>query len=154
MEKQEPSMGFREWTEHYEKEQDTQREQISELTKNVSSLSSDVRTLVENQRGFHSRLSRPVAPVMIAAFAVLISMSSAFAGILALTIKPIKDSLSHMESSILREDERNLDLHQWIVDSDTQSAIRIAKLEENARWVEKLEDRYNSRIHTGIGKGD
>lgn len=140
-------MGFREWTEHYEKEQEEQRSQIGELTKSVSSLSADVRTLVENQRGMFSRMNRPVAPLIIAAFAVLISLSGMFFTLLTLTINPVKENIVHIEATQLRMEEKELALHIMLKEDIEQALIQAAVNEETLRWVEKMEDRYNARLH-------
>lgn len=142
-------MGFREWTTHYEKEQEEQRGQIGELSKNVSSLSADVRTLVENQRGMYSRMDRPQAPLIIAGFAVFLSLSGLFASILTLTVNPIKDDILHMESAVLRDDERNSEMHNLMNERNINNAVGVARLEERAAWIERLEDRYNNRLHGG-----
>lgn len=153
-EQQMEKMGFREWTDHYEKEQEQQREQIGELTKNVSSLSADVRTLVENQRGMFSRLNRPQAPLMVASFAVLISLAGLFATFITLTVNPIKDSVTHIEDTLLLDDSRDLQLHIMLKEDIEAGQEELARQSEALRWLEKMEERdYQEMkgIYTRVG---
>ena len=143
-------MGFREWTDHYEKEQETQRDQIAELTKAVSALTADVRTLVDNQRGLFSRINRPqpvaaYVSALLASIAVMISFST-------LLVSPIKESVAHMAETHLLDTERNLQLHVMMKEDIEQNQITNATNAEALRWIEKLEDRYNTRLHMTIGE--
>ena len=122
-------MAFREWTEHYEKEQESQRSQISELTKIVHSLSADVKTLVENQRGMFSRINRPFNWGWFATGVGII-----FVGI-GLVINPIKSTLRHIEEI------------GFITESRLNSVEKeIAVAMEAKRWNEKMTDRNNHQI--------
>ena len=51
---------FDDWVDRYQREQTLQSAQIGDLTKNVAALSSDVKTLLDNQRGLFSRIHRPM----------------------------------------------------------------------------------------------
>lgn len=141
-------MGFREWTEHYEKEQEAQREQIGDLTKIVHSLSADVRTLVENQKSLFSRINRPqpvaaYVSALLASIAVMISFAT-------LLVSPIKDDMIHIENTLLRETNDNSIVHQRHENRINLNEAEVARLAESARWIEKLEERYNNRAHRGL----
>lgn len=130
---QQERMGFREWTEHYEKEQESQRQQIGDLTKAVSSLTADVRTLVENQRGLFSRLNRPqpvaaYVSALLASIAVMISFS-------ALLVNPIKEDIEDFERLSLMHEERM---------NHVETEVAVAR--EAQRWNEKMSDRNNNQI--------
>jgi hypothetical protein len=141
-------MGFREWTQHYEKEQELQRDQIGELTKATSSLTADVRTLVENQRTLHGRINRPqpvaaYVSALLASIAVMISFST-------LLVNPIKEQIAHLETVQAKEEERNLNLHIMLKEDIERTIADTATLQENARWMNKMEERLNIRIHKGL----
>jgi hypothetical protein len=141
----EERMSFREWTEHYEKEQENQRAQISDLMTAVSSLSADVKTLTESHRGILSRLNRPqpvaaYVSALLASMAVMISFST-------LLVQPIKDNVQEIRTSAALEEANNLQLHIMLKEDIERNTAGLARETEAQRWLEKLEERYNARIH-------
>ena len=152
-------MSFREWTDHYEKEQEAQRAQIGDLTKAVSSLTADVRTLVDNQKGMFTRLNRPQGPVMVAGLAIAISTIGVLATFITLSISPIKEELTRMNGADLRYRESTDEILGMIVEQHQEHLEDAANehgllMAEQARqgealkWMEILEERYNDRIHS------
>ena len=159
-------LGFREWTSHYEKEQEADRikanklqEVVSNLSTNVGALTADVRTLVENQKSLFNRQNRPWQwGVVVAGFMAMFSMSGMFGVMASLIVTPIQDSIEH-QSAVHAKDllalsdvhardvERNLELHMWMKTTLTEVQIADAKADTDIKWLMKLEDRYNSRIH-------
>lgn len=134
-------MGFREWTEHYEKEQESQRAQISELTKNVSSLSADVRTLVDNQRGLFSRMNRPQGPIIAAGLAIAVSAIGVLATFITLTVSPIKDEINRIHEADLRYRQSTDQVMTMIADNQTDIHSDVEVSREAQRWMEKFMDR-------------
>ena len=142
-------MGFREWTEHYEKEQELQRDQIGDLTKAVSSLTADVRTLVENQKSLFGRINRPppvaaYVSALLASIAVMISFSTLLVG-------PIKEEIDHMQAAALREATHNTQLHEQIQEDVERTIEKTATVTEASRWLEKLDDRFWDVQHGSRG---
>ena len=139
-------MGFREWTEHYEKEQESQRQQIGDLTKIVSSLSADVRTLVENQRGMFSRMNRPQGPIIFAGLAIAVSAIGVLATFIALTVSPIKDELIRLNASELRYRESTDNVLTMLADNQNELHSLSAKRTETDRWLERFIDMNKNDI--------
>ena len=132
---------FSAWTEHYEKEQENQRLQISDLTKAVSSLSADVRTLVENHKSIAARINQPPPlAAYIATIAVVISFAT-------LLITPVKDQLEHLETIQFRETADNVRVHANHENRINQGAEEIARSERDRYWLEKIADHNNEQIH-------
>ena len=137
----EEQLNFREWTGHYEKEQETQRDQIGDLTKIVSSLTADVRTLIDNQRGMFGRINKPPQ------WGAMISLGALIVVGAGLLTAPIKDDIVHIEAQMLRNDERNLELHMWMKDQLDDLEVQSAKAETNVEWLSRLEERADIRLH-------
>lgn len=152
-------MGFREWTNHYEKEQESDRAKLNDLTNAVGTinsivgaLSADVRTLLENQKGMHSRINRPWQwGVVVAVFVALFSMSGLFATILTLSINPIKASLVHIEEGMLGDESRQREIHLMLTGEMISGKVQNAVSQESLRWIEKLESRYDMQF--GLSSG-
>ena len=140
---------LKEWTELYQREQESQNEQISELTKIVHSLSADVRSLIDNQKGLFSRVNRP-PPVgayitaVVASLAVMISFAT-------LVVRPLVDEVDDVRANHFLDVERNLSLHMMMKEDIEENREAAAVNKETLRWLEKLEERYNQRIHGTMG---
>jgi hypothetical protein len=139
-------MSFREWTEHYEKEQEAQRSQIGDLTKIVHSLSADVRTLVENQRGMFSRINKPQGPIIAAGLAIAVSAIGVLATFITLTISPIKDELTRMNEADLRYRTATDGVLTMLADNVTDQHADVEVAREAQRWIEKELDRQAERV--------
>jgi hypothetical protein len=126
----------------------TQNQQ--DIASSVSKLTATVEGLTEGQRGMFSRMNRPWQwGVVLAAFMALASFSAMFGTVLTLSLNPIRDNLTHMEANHLRMEEKELALHMMLKEDIENNQIEIARLQEGNRWMEKLEERYNMRIHGG-----
>ena len=151
----EEKMGFREWTAHYEKEQEADRARfnqladvVANLSVNVGTLSSDVKALVANQREVFNRINRPWQwGVVIAAFVAMFTVSGVFATVLTLSLDPVKANLQILTDTHARDVERNLDLHMWFRESIEEMRESDSDMEARIAWLEKLEERMNDRLH-------
>lgn len=148
MTEEQEKMGFREWTTHYEREQEADRNKISDLTEavsninsNVGALTANVRTLMDNQKSMHNRMNRPTNWGVFATFAGVIFM------MVGLVVSSIKDDINHIERQTSIETERNLELHMWFRDAIAKNGEEIAAHHIEVEWVKKMEDRMNRRIH-------
>ena len=145
------SLGFREWTVHYEREQEADRgklnaltEAVSNINSNVGALTANVNTLMDNQKGLSDRVNRPANWGIFATFAGVIFM------IVGLVVSGIKDDIGHMEIQHALDIERNLSLHMWFRDSIDDNTVQISRNEVNMEWAKVIEERYNRRIHQEI----
>lgn len=141
-------LGFREWTTHYEKEQQADREKVnslvgavSEVNASLGSLTADVRTLMENQRGMAERMNKPANWGIFATFAAVIFM------IVGLVITDIKENIGKIEAHQALDIERNLALHMWFRDSLDTNNEALAAHETELKWFHKMEKRMNQRMH-------
>lgn len=126
---------FREWMDHYEAEQESQRLQLGEITKNVSHLTANVQTLLDNQKGLFSRVNRPTNwAAYIAGLAVVVS----FSGLL----------FAPVQREITRQHEFDLRVMEHLLEDAEQKGRTNTELE----WVKRMEERYNSRMHRGVSK--
>ena len=154
----EDKLGFREWTSHYEKEQEADRDKINSIVETVSTLSgvvnrmsASVEALTENQRGMFSRMNRPWQwGVVIAGFTAMLSMSAIMSIMLNLTIDPIKDSMRHVETQYQLDVARNLELHIWFKETQEEVQKDIARVRTHVEWLSKMEERMNNRLHLGV----
>lgn len=152
-------MGFREWTTHYEKEQEADRAKINALaeglsvvSQSVSKLSANVEVLLENQKGLFNRMNRPWQwGVVIAAFVAMFTVSGVFATVLSLSLDPIKANMHTMTETHSRDVERNLELHMWFRNSIEEIREHDAEMDARIDWLEKLEKRQNERLHQKYG---
>ena len=152
-------MGFREWTSHYEREQEADREKINALAEglavvnqNVGKLTANVEILIDNQKGMFSRMNRPWQwGVVVAAFAAMFTVSGVFATVLTLSLDPVKKQVDRMYDVGNREVERNLDLHMWFRESIEEIREQDANMQARIEWLEKLEQRQNDRLHQKYG---
>ena len=127
-------MGFREWTSHYEKEQEADRDKINRvveglgaLSGTVSKLSANVETMMESQRGVYSRINRPWQwGVVVAGFTALLSLAIIMTTVMTLTVNPIKDSMKHMEAQYQLDVARNLELHIWFKETQDKGQKEIS----------------------------
>ena len=141
-------MGFREWTSHYEKEQEADRDKIntladglSQVNTNVGTLTANVEQLIDNQKGMFSRINRPTQ------WGVLVSAALLVAVILGLVTGPMKEEISDLENQVRQETERNIELH-IMFNQRLGEQIKLSTANAtNMEWVKKMEDRYNSRLH-------
>ena len=159
-------MGFREWTSHYEKEQEADREKINEIANivgslggQVSKLSANIETLMENQKGLYDRMNRPWQwGVIVAAFALMLSMAGLFATVLTLTVNPVREALHELAETSTRINQRNYEYHinqnsehkadlKEMVLYREQQAAANARQAANIEWLRRLEERGNRRIH-------
>ena len=153
-------LGFREWTVHYEKEQEADREKINQITNiigtlgsQVSKLSANMETLIDNQKGMFSRINRPWQwGVVVSIFMGLFAMSAMFATMATLIVGPIHNNLKQLEIIHSRDVERNLDLHIWFRETLANMQVSDAKEAANIAWLMKMEERLNNRLHSGIGQ--
>ena len=141
-------MGFREWTDHYEKEQEADRNKINDLTNAVSTinqsvgaLTADVRTLIENQRITSNRLNKPANWGIFATFAAVIFM------IVGLVVTDIKDNIRKVEDHMALDITRDLELHMWFRNSIDTNNEALASNQTELEWLKKMESRINRRFH-------
>ena len=141
-------MGFREWTTHYEKEQETDRNKINDLTtavstinQSVGALTADVRTLIENQRITASRLNKPANWGIFGTFAAVIFM------VVGLVVTDIKDNITKIENHQALDITRDLELHMWFRNSIDNNNEALASNQTDLNWLKKMESRINRRFH-------
>jgi hypothetical protein len=157
-----PEMSFREWLPVYEREQETHSTQIGQLTQNVGMLQSEIATvsanvssLLENQRGLFTRINRPWQWGLVGTlFVAMLSIFGAFATILNLTVGPMKETLAEIshtskerhemqEAEIHGERDRQLAINMWMREFMEENRVAVGRNEEKMRWLEKIEERYN-----------
>ena len=125
-EEQQERLGFREWTTHYEKEQEADREKINALAdglstvnSNLGRLTANVETLLSNQKGMFDRINRPTQ------WGVLVSAALLVAVILGLVTGPMKEEISDLEEKVTLETNRNVELHIMFNDFDIIGTVII-----------------------------
>ena len=151
----EEKLGFREWTAHYEKEQEADRDKINHIADivgtlggQVSKLSANMDTLIDNQKGMFNRLNRPWQwGVVVAGFMMMFSMAAMFGTMATLIITPIEKNLTHLQEMQASEEAKYLELHMWFRDKLEDGAVADAKQDTNIAWMMKMEERVNGRIH-------
>jgi len=139
---------------HYDIRLDKFATRLSAMETKLSGEMGEIRALLtsalKNQDGVFTRLNRPIAPLIIAGFAVVVSMVSVSVTFMNLTVNPIKDNLAHVEKTMISDEHRQREIHMMLNQRQFDDAVRTSRIEENLRWQEKMEERLNSRIHRGI----
>ena len=151
-EEQQERLGFREWTSHYEKEQEADREKINALADGLSTvntnlgrLTANVETLLSNQKGMFDRINRPTQ------WGVLVSAALLVAVILGLVTGPMKEEISDLEEKVILETNRNVELH-IMFNQRLGEQIKLSTANEiNVEWIKRMEDRMNRRMHDQYG---
>jgi hypothetical protein len=157
-EEQLDKMGFREWTSHYEKEQEADRDELKTvvqglgtLTGTVGRLSANMETMMDNQKGMFNRMNRPWQwGVVVSIFMGMFAMSAMFATMATLIVGPMQKNQQHLEAAHARDVERNLTLHMWFRETLSEMQVGDAQNETDIEWMMKMEDRLNDRIHRVI----
>jgi len=141
-------LGFREWTSHYEKEQEADRDKInaladglSQVNQSVGRLTANVETLIENQRGMFSRINKPPQ------WGIMISGLMLMALVLGLVTAPMKDDIRHIEDTQLMEIEKQLDVHIFMGGRINELTEQTTENKVNMEWVKMLEGRLDGRLH-------
>jgi X-X-X-Leu-X-X-Gly heptad repeat protein len=145
---QQEKLGFREWTIHYEKEQEADREKINTLAdglaqvnQSVGRLTANVETLIDNQKGMFNRINRPTQ------WGVLVSAALLVAVILGLVTGPMKEEISDLEAKVAMETNRNIELH-IMFNNRLGEQIKLSTANEtNIQWIIRMEERTNNRLH-------
>jgi len=151
-EQRKASMGFREWTAHYEKEQIADREKINgiadivgQMAGQVSKLTAHVESLIDNQKGVFQRINRPVQ------WGGLVSAASFVAILLGLVVLPMKEQIFELKESVQEEVQRNLKLHMMFVEQQQELAVKTAvdttRNQTDIKWLMNMEVRLNDRLH-------
>jgi len=156
----EERLGFREWTTHYEKEQEADRDKINSVVESVGQLSgvvhrmsAVVESVAENQKATFSRLNRPWQwGVVISVFMALFSMAAMFSVVASLIVGPINAGQARAERTHARDVERNLELHMWFRETIAGMQVGDAEAKANIAWLLKMEERLNNRLHAGMGE--
>jgi len=123
------------WTERYEKHLSRQSDQIDSLTRDVSALSADVRSLMKNQESLFAKTSQPF---QWGAFISALGVVAVGAGLL---ISPI-----HREIDELRVFQKGTLQHR------IDDAADMAAAQKDLEWLAKMEERLNNRIHINMEK--
>lgn len=152
------NLGFREWTAHYEKEQEADREKLNSIVDTVGTLSvvvhrmsASVEALTENQKGMFSRMNRPWQwGVVMAVFMALFSMAGMFGIMANLIVSPITDVIAAIQTDHDRDVSRDLTLHMWFRETIANMQVSDAKADAEIEWLGKMEERLNSRIHRAV----
>ena len=155
-EEQQERLGFREWTTHYEKEQEADRDKINSVVESVGSLSNvvhrmsaNMETMLDNQKGMFNRINRPWQwGVVVAIFMAIFSMSAMFGTMATLIVGPLKESISHTDNVHALDVERDLALHIWMRTSIDTNNEALAANQVDIDWLKKMESRANRRIHS------
>lgn len=155
---QSEQLNFREWTAHYEKEQEADRSKVDHLADTVGvligtvgKLSANVETWIETQKSMSHRMNRPWQwGVVVAGFMAMFSMSAMFATMATLIVNPIQRNIAHLEATHATTEERNLELHMWFKETVTEMQINDAKAETDIKWLEKLQGITNERLHKSM----
>jgi hypothetical protein len=145
-ERESETLGFREWTTHYEREQEADREKLTSLTEavstinsNVGALTANVNTLMDNQKGLYNRVNRPANWGIFATFAAVIFM------VVALVVGGIRENIVKIEAHQAKDIQRNLDLHIWMRTSIDKNNQALAGQAADLAWIKTLEDRMSRR---------
>lgn len=148
MTEEQKQLGFREWIDHYEREQEADRDKVNVLTEAVSSINSNVgaltanvRTLMDSQKSISDRLNRPTNWGIFATFAGVIFM------VVGLVVSGLKNDIAHLERQAAINVERNLDLHMWFRDAIAKNGEETSEHHTEIKWLSKMEDRLNIRLH-------
>jgi len=123
------------WTSRYEKHLARQSDQIESLTRDVSALSADVRSLMKNQESLFAKTSQPF---QWGAFVSALGVVAVGAGLL---ITPI-----HRELDELRLFQKGTLEHR------IEDAGEMSEVKTDAKWLKMLESRANARIHMNLGE--
>ena len=148
MSEEQEKLGFREWTVHYEREQEADRDKINTLTdaissinSNVGALTANVQTLMDNQKSMFQRINRPANWGIFGTFAAVIFM------VVGLVVSDLKDNIDSIETHQALDIERNMTLHMWFRDEIAKNSVEAAAHAVDIEWIKKLEERMNGRIH-------
>jgi hypothetical protein len=143
-----------EFQKHYDSRLDNFGVRLGKMETKLSGEMGEIRALLtsalKNQDGVFTRLNRPVAPLIIAGFAVVISLVSVFITFMNLTVNPIKDDITHIEKTMISDEHRQREIHMMLNQRQFDDAVITARLEENIKWLERMEERLNSRLHRGL----
>ena len=157
-EEQSEFLGFREWHDHYEKEQEADRAKVDHLADTVGALigtvgklSANMETWIDTQKSMSHRMNRPWQwGVVLAAFMMVFSMSAMFATMATLIVRPINDNIAHMVNTHARDAERHLNQNVRLRATISEMQINNAKAEANIKWLTKLQDVTNERLHRAM----
>jgi len=157
-EDQADKLGFREWTSHYEKEQEADREKLNSVVESVGILSgivnrmsASVEALTDNQKGMFTRLNRPWQwGVVMAGFMAMFSMAAMFGTMATLIVGPIHDNMEHQAELHQADVERNLELHMWFRETIAHLERENASSVKDREWLRLMEQRMNERLHRSI----
>ena len=157
-EKDAEKLGFREWTTHYEKEQEADRLKVDHVINTMGQLGSGLSRLealmeswIETQRSVTTRINRPWQwGVVVSVFMGMFAMSAMFGTMATLVVTPIHTSISNQEIAHARDVERNLALHMWFRETISEIQVEAAKTQIDVEWMKLMEERVNGRIHAGI----
>ena len=125
------------WTSRYEKHLSRQSDQIESLTRDVSALSADVRSLMKNQESLFAKTSQPF---QWGAFISALGVVAVGAGLL---IQPI-----HREIDDLKTFQAGTLVHR------IEDASAMAEAKTDAKWLKMLESRANARLHLNMREDD
>jgi len=153
IEQDENKLGFREWTAHYEKEQEADRDKINALADglaavnaNLGRLTANVETLLENQKGMFTKINRPTE------WGTLIAAGALVAITLGLVTGPMKEDIAEVAGKLALETERDIELHIMFNNRLAEQIQLATENHTNIEWVMKLEDRLNDRLHSGLDR--
>ena len=149
---------FREWLGHYEKERESDRKRINQLTDNIATinqsvgaLTADVQTLINNQKGMFDRINRPTQ------WGVLVSAAAFVAIVLGLVIAPLKQDLELIRQYDRAETEHNLSQHIAFEVKTDDTNVLVTRNQVDLEWMAKMEERlydHHVRQHpntAGVG---
>jgi hypothetical protein len=157
-EEQSEKLGFREWTTHYEKEQEADRDRINEVAKmvgvlggQVGRLTANMETWIDTQKTMSHRINRPWQwGVVVSIFMGMFAMSAMFATMATLIVSPMNNTIATIQDTHSRDVERNLSLHMWFRETISEIQVSDAAAETDMKWMMKMEERVNGRIHARI----
>lgn len=132
----------------------------TELLSAVARIESMVESLASTQQGVSTRINRPWQwGVVVAAFVAVVAVyemtlrhTDMALAPLNLNIATLQDGLNHVENLRIGDEERQRDIHVMLNRQLIDQQIMVAKQEEAMEWMKLLENRYNNRLHGGIGQ--
>lgn len=124
----------KEWMDRFDRIQNTQSEQITQLSENVSALTADVRTLMKNQESLFTSTNRPF---QWSAFIAAISLGVVM---ITLVIAPMKEQVSH---GVLFDEE--------VVEYIKSSEYKRGQEDSNHQWMrDRLDVMENQMYDYGV----
>lgn len=121
------------------------------LIAGMSRIETIASQLIDNQKGVFNRINRPWQwGVIVAVFAVLVSLASVGGTIITLIVTPIKETIADIQEEDTTMDNRNRNYHDAMTNEIHKNAIDAAVNREALRWLEKVEERY---FMTSIDEG-